>query len=99
MSTNEQEDERRFYQCVRKYAKILKQFDQLVEMMNARTKPPKRRRVASSSAGRSNATTPVSSSQPDNNEVFVQTISRFLKELRTDSTTNPDCSTSTQNQE
>ncbi|KAJ0088059.1 hypothetical protein Patl1_32100 [Pistacia atlantica] len=95
-TTNEQEDERRFYQCVRKYAKILKQFDQLVEMMNARTKPQKRRRVAS---GRSNATTPVSSSQPDNNEVFVQTISRFLKELRTDSTTNPDCSTSTQNQE
>lgn len=48
---------------------------------------------------RSNATTAVSVSQVENNEAFVQTVSRFLEELRTDSTTNPDCSTSTQNQE
>ncbi|KAJ4704894.1 hypothetical protein OWV82_021738 [Melia azedarach] len=97
--SNEEEDERRLYRCVKKYKKIVKQFDELIEMISSRTKPPKRRRVNSSSGGSSNATTPASSSQPNNNEVFVQTISRFLHELRADSTTDPDGSTSTRNQE
>ncbi|KAI9392717.1 hypothetical protein POPTR_006G127750v4 [Populus trichocarpa] len=38
------EDERRLYQCARKYEKIVKQ---LSEMMNTRTRLPKRRRVSS----------------------------------------------------
>lgn len=35
-----------------------------------------------------------SSQQPENNEVFVQTITRFLQELKTDPT-DPDSSTNT----
>ncbi|KAH9735184.1 CASP-like protein 5A1 [Citrus sinensis] len=102
--SNEQDDERRLYQCVRKYKIIVKQFDELIEMMSARTKPPKRRRVASrcggSSSNAATTTAPASSSQPDQNEVFVQTISRFLQDLRTesDSTTDPHGLSSTRNQ-
>ncbi|KAJ6913685.1 hypothetical protein NC651_016044 [Populus alba x Populus x berolinensis] len=42
--TTPKEDERRLYQCARKYEKIV---EQLIETMNTRTRQPKRRRVPS----------------------------------------------------
>ncbi|XP_038719434.1 uncharacterized protein LOC120012199 isoform X1 [Tripterygium wilfordii] len=97
MSNEEEAEVRRLYQCARKYERIVKQFDELIEILDNRTRPPKRRRVLSSSCSRGSGSScaPVSSSQPDNNEVFVQTISRLLRELRANSATDdPDCSTS-----
>ncbi|XVE61710.1 hypothetical protein DITRI_Ditri06bG0061700 [Diplodiscus trichospermus] len=74
MSTEEAEEEKRLYQCLRKYQTILKQ--------NAR--------------GSSSSSDPVSANyQTDNGEMFVQTITRFLHELKSSPTTDPTCSTST----
>ncbi|RZC83608.1 hypothetical protein C5167_046393 [Papaver somniferum] len=94
MEMSREEDDRRQYQCLRKYEAIVKQvcgssvfrFDELIDMMNARTRPPKRRRVSSSSSSRGSgsattaAPTPV---QPGMDDLFVQTITRFLDELNT----------------
>ncbi|XP_026423824.1 uncharacterized protein LOC113320102 isoform X3 [Papaver somniferum] len=83
MEMSREEDDRRQYQCLRKYEAIVKQ---LIDMMNARTRPPKRRRVSSSSSSRGSgsattaAPTPV---QPGMDDLFVQTITRFLDELNT----------------
>ncbi|XVE76185.1 hypothetical protein DITRI_Ditri12bG0152700 [Diplodiscus trichospermus] len=94
MSTEDEEEEKRLYQCLRKYQTIVKQFDQLVEMMDARSRPPKRRR---STRGSNSTNEPASANQPGNNgEVFVETITRFLHEVKSNPTTdNPNCSTST----
>ena len=45
MSKDLDEDEKRLYQCVKKYKLIVKQFDELVELMNSKTKPPKKQQV------------------------------------------------------
>ncbi|EOY07836.1 Uncharacterized protein TCM_022160 [Theobroma cacao] len=95
MST-EEEEENRLYQCLRKYQKIVKQFDELVEMMDVRARPPKRRRNTRGSSG---SIDPPSANQPDNGEAFVQTITRFLHELKSNPTTDPDSSTSTRDRE
>ncbi|KAK8512365.1 hypothetical protein V6N13_096986 [Hibiscus sabdariffa] len=83
MSREEEEkEERRLNQCLRKYETMIKQFDELVEMMEVRSRPPKRPR---STRGNN------SSNEPANHgEVFVQTITGFLHELKSD----PNCSTS-----
>ncbi|XVF07903.1 hypothetical protein REPUB_Repub06bG0179300 [Reevesia pubescens] len=70
-----------------------KRFDELVEMMDVRTRPPNRRR---STRGSSSSNDPASANQPDNGEVFVQTITRFLHELKSNPpSTDPNCSTTT----
>ncbi|KAJ6993385.1 hypothetical protein NC653_016517 [Populus alba x Populus x berolinensis] len=70
------EDERRLYQCARKYEKIVKQ--------------------SSRSSSNGITTCPASSStQPDDNGVFVQTITKFLNEMRANPSTDTDGSAST----
>ncbi|XWS66885.1 hypothetical protein CRYUN_Cryun05aG0239200 [Craigia yunnanensis] len=88
----EEEEEKRLYQSLRKYETIIKQFDELVEIMDVRTRPPRRRRTT---RGSNSSNEPVSANQPDNGEVFVQTITSFLQELKPNPTTDPNCSTST----
>ncbi|KAI3849732.1 hypothetical protein MKW98_026646 [Papaver atlanticum] len=96
MEMSREEDDKRQYQCLRKYEAIVKQvcgssvfrFDELIDMMNARTRPPKRRRVSSSSRGSVSAsaastTAAPTSVQPGMDDLFVQTITRFLDELNT----------------
>ncbi|XWS59678.1 hypothetical protein CRYUN_Cryun08bG0142400 [Craigia yunnanensis] len=61
-------------------------------MMDVRTSPPKRRK---STRGSNSSNNPASANQLDNGEVFVQTITRFLHELKSNPTTDPNCSTST----
>ncbi|CAL9002320.1 unnamed protein product [Prunus brigantina] len=85
MSNKEVEEERRLYQCARKYEKIVKQFDELIEMMNTRSRLPKRRKNSTTAA-------PAPASQHEDNEVLAQTITRFLQDLRTNPA-EPDCST------
>ncbi|CAB4284283.1 unnamed protein product [Prunus armeniaca] len=87
MSNKEVEEERRLYQCARKYEKIVKQFDELIEMMNTRSRLPKRRKNSTTAAP-----APAPASQHEDNEVFAQTITRFLQDLRTNPA-EPDCST------
>ncbi|KAA3455139.1 hypothetical protein EPI10_018198 [Gossypium australe] len=93
MST-EEEEEKRLNQCIRKYQIMIKQIDELVEMMDhVRTRPPKRRR---STRGNNSSNDPaVSANQPDDREVIVQIITRFLHELKSNPATDPKCSTST----
>ncbi|EXC16216.1 hypothetical protein L484_024387 [Morus notabilis] len=62
--SREVDDERRLYQNVRKYDKIVKQ--------NSRT-----------NNGSTTSTDPASSVRQDDDEVFLQTITRFLHELKT----------------
>ncbi|XP_023518736.1 uncharacterized protein LOC111782160 [Cucurbita pepo subsp. pepo] len=97
------DDERRLYECARKYQIIVKQFDQLVEMMDNKKKAmrlSKRRRMFSNSDNNlsTTVTQPTSDSQQNCNddEAFVQTLTRFLHELKTD-TTELDNSTRTLN--
>ncbi|XP_038719435.1 uncharacterized protein LOC120012199 isoform X2 [Tripterygium wilfordii] len=52
MSNEEEAEVRRLYQCARKYERIVKQFDELIEILDNRTRPPKRRRVLSSTISR-----------------------------------------------
>ncbi|KAK4583245.1 hypothetical protein RGQ29_026147 [Quercus rubra] len=96
MSNHNIEEERRLYRCAVKYEKMVKQFDELIGIMNTtKTRPPKRQRGSKENSSSSTAAPAASSSQqPENNEVFVQTITRFLQELKTDPT-DPDSSTNT----
>ncbi|KAK8477632.1 hypothetical protein V6N13_059902 [Hibiscus sabdariffa] len=90
--SREEEEERRLDQCLRKYQTMVKQFDELADMMDARTRAPKRRR---NTRGSSSSNEPgASANQPDNGEVLVQTITRFLHDLKPNPTTDPNCSTS-----
>ncbi|KAL4339787.1 hypothetical protein GQ457_08G019400 [Hibiscus cannabinus] len=84
MSREEEEkEERRLNQCLRKYETMIKQFDELVEMMDVRSRPPKRAR---STRGNN------SSNEPANQgEVFVQTITGFLHELKSDPNGSTSC--------
>ncbi|TQD80397.1 hypothetical protein C1H46_034041 [Malus baccata] len=75
MSNKEVEEERRLYQCARTYEKIVKQCDELIGMMDTGSKLPKRRK--------NSTTAPAPASQQEDNEVLVQTITRFLHDLRT----------------
>ncbi|KAM7464163.1 hypothetical protein LguiA_032284 [Lonicera macranthoides] len=90
-------------------------FDELIQMVEAKTKPPKRRRVSSSprrsrssasaasgengTTGASSSTTPAAASnsipetQTDINRALVQLITRHLDELKTDPTSDSNCST------
>ncbi|XP_022143962.1 uncharacterized protein LOC111013747 [Momordica charantia] len=86
------DDERRLYECARKYQIIVKQFDQLIEMMDNKTKATrlsKRRRKSSSLRASDSSTiaaqpTPSCQQNYNDDDAFVQTITRFLHELRTD---------------
>ncbi|BAU03273.1 hypothetical protein VIGAN_UM061800 [Vigna angularis var. angularis] len=82
--SDEVRDEIRLYECARKYETIVKQFDELMEIMNNDTTVPKTKwgksRRGSASDGRA------SSNQSNRNEAIVQTVTRFLHELRTKST-------------
>uniref|UniRef100_A0A2C9V8F4 Uncharacterized protein n=1 Tax=Manihot esculenta TaxID=3983 RepID=A0A2C9V8F4_MANES len=94
MSKQEDEDEKRLYQCAKKYEKIVKQFDELMEIMNDRSRPLKRRRrPSSSSKGSWKAPRPASPIEAENKEAFVHTITKFLHDLR--AKTDVDFSTST----
>ncbi|XVF55466.1 hypothetical protein PTKIN_Ptkin06aG0038400 [Pterospermum kingtungense] len=93
MST-EEDEEKRLCQCFKKYQTIVKQIDELVEIVDVRTRPPKRTRKNTKGSNSSND--PASANQPaDNGEVLVQTITRFLHELKPNPTPDPDASTST----
>ncbi|KAJ1398454.1 hypothetical protein SESBI_31054 [Sesbania bispinosa] len=89
ISKDANDDARRLFECAKKYETIVKQVDELLGIMNKGTsvhKPRKSRRGSASVA--------VSSSQPNNNDALVQTVTRFLHELRA----NPkdsECSRST----
>ncbi|KAL2323254.1 hypothetical protein Fmac_027633 [Flemingia macrophylla] len=77
--TEDVNDERRLCECARKFEIIVKQFDELVGIMQngiAVRKWPKNGR-GRASGRRAN----VSSSQPNNNEALVHTVTRFLHEL------------------
>ncbi|CAJ1968524.1 unnamed protein product [Sphenostylis stenocarpa] len=82
---DEVNDEIRLYRCARKYETIVKQFDELVEIMNNTTTIPKTRRK-SRRGGASGGKASGSSNQLNRNEVIVQTVTRFLHELRTNPT-------------
>ncbi|KAK7345567.1 hypothetical protein VNO77_16172 [Canavalia gladiata] len=84
MVSEDVNDERRLYECARKYETIVRQFDELVGLMNNGTSMPKwpKSRRGNASGGR----TSVSTSQPNNNEALVQTVTRFLHELRVNPT-------------
>ncbi|KAK8632350.1 hypothetical protein V6N13_072744 [Hibiscus sabdariffa] len=90
MSREEEEkEERRLNQCLRKYETMIKQFDELVEMMDVRSRPPKRPR---SIRGNNSSNDPAASA--NHGEVFVQTITGFLHQLKSNPETDPTCSTS-----
>ncbi|KAJ1398455.1 hypothetical protein SESBI_31055 [Sesbania bispinosa] len=75
ISNDANDDDRRLYECARKYETIVKKVDELLGIMNKGTSVPKPRK-------------------PNNNEALVQTVTRFLHELRA----NPkdsECSRST----
>ncbi|KAG4970536.1 hypothetical protein JHK82_036225 [Glycine max] len=93
------DDEKRLYECVRKYEIIVKQFDELMAIMsngnavaktkwrkvgspNAAIKEGMQGRRGNASGGRAAA----SSIQTNNNEIVVQTVTRFLHELRNNPT-------------
>ncbi|GKV05635.1 hypothetical protein SLEP1_g17623 [Rubroshorea leprosula] len=84
--SKEDDDERRLNQCLSKYRIIAKQCDELVEIMEAKSRTPKRRR---GTKGNGSSSASASTTQPDNNDAFVQTVSRFLQELRDCSSSNP----------
>ncbi|KAF4382181.1 hypothetical protein F8388_008667 [Cannabis sativa] len=65
-----EDDEKRLYQSVRKYDKIVAQFDDLIDIMNSKTKLPKRRKAPSGSKGNTSTSAPPSSTvqNTDNNE-------------------------------
>ncbi|CAN0926899.1 hypothetical protein LINGRAHAP2_LOCUS35575 [Linum grandiflorum] len=89
--------ERRLYQCARKYDQIVNQFDVLVEIMTARARPPKRRRISSSRSKSTNDD--VAQISPDeagnDGQVFVETITKFLQELKDEPAVETDSSSST----
>ncbi|KAK7355523.1 hypothetical protein VNO80_14781 [Phaseolus coccineus] len=77
--SDEVRDEKRLHECARKYEIILKQFDELVGMMNNGTSLPKTK-WQKSRKGTSGGRT---SNQSNTNEAIRQTVTRFLHELRT----------------
>ncbi|KAF1860336.1 hypothetical protein Lal_00037675 [Lupinus albus] len=78
ITTNEVDDERRLYECVRKYETVVKQIDELMGMMNNNIGTKSRKNRSRSASG---ARASVSSSQRNNNEALVQTLTKFLHEL------------------
>ncbi|ESW17207.1 hypothetical protein PHAVU_007G220000 [Phaseolus vulgaris] len=72
--SDEVRDEMRLYECARKYEIILKQFDELVGIMNNDTTLPK----AKWRKGRRGA-----SGERTSNQSKLQTVTRFLHQLRT----------------
>ncbi|KAF4403486.1 hypothetical protein G4B88_008132 [Cannabis sativa] len=85
ITMSREDDEKRLYQSVRKYDKIVAQFDDLIDIMNSKTKLPKRRKAPSGSKGNTSTSAPPSSTvqNTDNDEVFAQKITKFLHELKT----------------
>ncbi|KAK7279352.1 hypothetical protein RJT34_24401 [Clitoria ternatea] len=77
-------DDKRLYECARKYEIIMKQFDELTGLMNNGNAVPKLQKGGKGSA--SGGKTATSSSQQKKNEELVQTVTKFLKELRTNTT-------------
>ncbi|KAF7818616.1 hypothetical protein G2W53_024071 [Senna tora] len=79
-SNDAEQDEHRLYHCARKYDIIVKQFDELIEMMHSTSTIPKwkRSRIASASG----TSVAVKSSRPDHNEALAEKVTRFLNELR-----------------
>ncbi|XP_058740323.1 uncharacterized protein LOC131612572 [Vicia villosa] len=79
--SKEVDDERRLHICAKKYETIIKQFDELMEIMNADNTlvQPRKRQKRSGS----NASTSTSSHQlyRESNEVILQTVTKFLQEL------------------
>ncbi|KAB2060116.1 hypothetical protein ERO13_A11G324420v2 [Gossypium hirsutum] len=89
------EEEQRLYQCLKKYQTIIKQFDELVESMDVRTRPPLRRKSGRGSNSSCNeAATTSTGIQPRDDEnnggALVHTITRFLHELKSNPTSSTD---------
>ncbi|XP_022640940.1 uncharacterized protein LOC111242361 isoform X1 [Vigna radiata var. radiata] len=83
--SDEVRDEIRLYECARKYETIVKQFDELMGIMNNDTTVPipKTKWRKSGRGGASDGR--ASSNQSNRNEAIVQTVTRFLHELRNNS--------------
>ncbi|KAK7267672.1 hypothetical protein RIF29_20350 [Crotalaria pallida] len=88
MISRDVDDERRLYECVKKYQTIVKQVDELMGMMNNMAIVTKGRKNRKGSA--SGARASVSSGQHNNNEALVKTVTRFLHELGA-SPTDSEC--------
>nr|KJB46550.1 hypothetical protein B456_007G373900 [Gossypium raimondii] len=86
------EEEQRLYQCLKKYQTIIKQFDELVESMDVRTRPLRKSGRGSNSSSNEAATT-LTGIQPrdeNNGGALVHTITRFLHELKSNPTSSTD---------
>ncbi|KAL5729986.1 hypothetical protein ACHQM5_002868 [Ranunculus cassubicifolius] len=69
----EDKNDARQLQCVRKYDLILKQFNELMEMVDAQTRPSKRRKISSRKKGEGSST--------NVDQELMQTITNYLNEL------------------
>ncbi|CAK8543846.1 unnamed protein product [Lathyrus sativus] len=81
--SKEEDDETRLHTCAKKFETIVKQFDELMEIMDADNTLVKSRKRQKRS--RSDASTRVSSHQlhRESNEVILKTVTKFLQELGT----------------
>ncbi|XP_054805476.1 uncharacterized protein LOC129308391 [Prosopis cineraria] len=80
ISKDGDEDDKSLYNCARKYDMIVKQFDELMGIMNNPTSIPKSTRSRKVSA--SGTSMAASSSQPESNGALAEAVTRFLHELR-----------------
>ncbi|KEH42233.1 hypothetical protein MTR_1g064480 [Medicago truncatula] len=92
MISQDEDDDRRLYECARKYEIIVKQFDELIGMMDNFTSIPKWQKSPRDNA--SNAKAVGSLSQPKSNDEIVKTLTRFLHELGANPT-DSECSKGT----
>ncbi|KAG4397001.1 hypothetical protein AAZX31_10G050800 [Glycine max] len=76
------DDEKRLYECLRKYETIVKQFEELMGIMSNGNAVPKTKWRKGRRGNASGGGAAASSIQTNNNEVLVQTVTRFLHELR-----------------
>ncbi|KAK4281484.1 hypothetical protein QN277_012969 [Acacia crassicarpa] len=74
------EDDKSLYNCARKYGMIVKQFDELMGILNNTTNTPKSTRGRKASA--SGTSMVGSSSQPESNVALAEAVTRFLQELK-----------------
>ncbi|QCE05969.1 hypothetical protein DEO72_LG9g978 [Vigna unguiculata] len=88
--SDEVRDEIRLYECARKYEIIVKQFDELVGIMNTVPKTKWRKGGRGGASGRRASS---NQNQSNRNEAIVQTVTRFLHELSTKSTDSDSSAT------
>ncbi|KAK9280069.1 hypothetical protein L1049_013754 [Liquidambar formosana] len=88
---SQQRDDERQYRCLKKYEEIVKQvllLDELTESMEAKNGMQNRRKNTNGSGASTSSTT--GQDQGNINQVFVQTITRFLHDLNPNANNAPD---------